>query len=390
LDYLQKLCALQPHNIEALNNLANTLGELGDPAKAIETLRTALQLQPDAALTHYNLGATLAKQGLLSEAIDCYRQAMACDPNHVEAKWNCALAYLMRGDYAHGWPLHEFRLHKTSAHRIPLAKPRWQGDDLAGKTILVHAEQGFGDTLQFVRFLPALTEKYGAQEVILECQPALTRLLVNMQGVTKIVAGGVDTLPPFDVHIPLLSLPLLFETRVDNIPVEVPYILAPKQLIQKWQSRAADESRPKIGLAWAGATNNANDARRSIKASILAPLLANQGICFISLQKAASNTAGSDELPLIDWTDELTDFAETAALIAQLDLVICVDTAVAHLAGAMGKPVWLLNSFESEWRWMRDRDDSPWYPGMRIFRQPKPGDWESVINQVANELRQRY
>ncbi|MGZ5801260.1 MAG: tetratricopeptide repeat protein [Burkholderiaceae bacterium] len=386
LQYLQQLCALQPQNVEALNNLANTLGELGDYPLAIETLRRALQLQPDAALTHYNLGATLAKQGLFVDAVSSYRQAMTCDPNHVEAKWNCALAYLMLGDYAQGWPLHEFRLHKTSAHLIPLDKPRWQGESLSGKTILVHAEQGFGDTLQFARFLPMLVRKYDAQEVILECQPELTRLLANVQGVTKIVAGGMEALPPFDVHIPLLSLPLIFETRLGNIPADVPYIAAPLQAIQQWQSRLAAETRPKIGLVWAGNPNNAIDARRSFHAHVLVPLLAIPDICFISLQKATSDKARSSELRLINWTDELMDFVDTAALIAQLDLVISTDTAVAHLAGAMGKPVWLLNSFESEWRWMLEQSDCAWYPSMRIFRQPKPGDWETVIRQVAAEL----
>jgi hypothetical protein len=178
----------------------------------------------------------------------------------------------------------------------------------------------------------------------------------------------------------------LFNTRVETVPKTIPYISAPETLQAKWVQRLSTELRKKVGIAWAGRPTHPNDVRRSIALQALAPLLSLQDVCFISLQKQGLNAASSNELPLIDWTDELTDFADTAALISQLDLVISVDTAVVHLAAAMGKPTWLLNSYEGEWRWMRDRDDSPWYPDMRIFRQPTPGDWESVINRVMAEL----
>ncbi|MGZ5885181.1 MAG: tetratricopeptide repeat protein, partial [Burkholderiaceae bacterium] len=277
LQYLQKLCALQPRNVDALNNLANTLGELGDYSSAIDVLRLAQQLQPDSALILYNLGTTLSRQGQLVDAVACYQQAIALDPHNVEAKWNCALALLILGDYAQGWPLYEFRLHKTCAHQEPLGRPRWQGEDLTGKTILVHAEQGFGDTLQFVRYLALLHKKYHPSKLILECQPALKQLLSIMPKLSGIVAGGIETLPPFDLHIPLLSLPLIFETRHDNIPADVPYIAAPPQSIQKWQSRLASETRPKVGLVWAGSPDNANDARRSIAGNLLKPLQSVEG-----------------------------------------------------------------------------------------------------------------
>jgi hypothetical protein len=269
------------------------------------------------------------------------------------------------------------------------AQPRWQGEGLAGKTILVHAEQGFGDTLQFARFVAMLQQARKPERLIFECQPELKRLLEKLDGVSMIVAGNVDRLPPFDVHIPLLSLPLMFDVRLEALPAGLPYVFAPDALQDKWKDRLAGEKRKKVGMAWAGRPTHPNDLRRSVSFNSLAPLLALENFCWISLQKDSVATR-ADQSCVLDWSDEITDFADTAGLISQLDLVISVDTAVAHLAGAMGKPVWLLNSFESEWRWMQDRTDSAWYPSMRIFRQTESGNWNSVIREVIAGLTQEY
>lgn len=382
----RKAIKLNPRFFEAMLDLGNALRLQGQTEAACDFYRQAIAVNPDFALAHYNLGVTLMEQGLFNDAIACYRRAMSIAPQLVEAQWNCALSMLMIGNYKDGWPLYDARLLQGPKLIHRFTEPRWRGEDLSGKTLLVHAEQGFGDTLQFVRYIALLQQKVHPKKLVLECQPELKRLLARLSGVTQIVAGNVDRLPAFDVHIPLLSLALLFDTRLETIPQTIPYIEASDALREKWAARLAGEKRKRIGVAWAGRPTHPDDLRRSISFQTLIPLFSLEEFCFVSLQKDALDTQGRAESPLVDWTDELADFADTAALISQLDLVLCVDTAVAHLAGAMGKPVWLLNSFESEWRWMRERPDSAWYPGMRIFRQPESGDWGSVIRQVAAEL----
>lgn len=382
----RKAIKLNPRFCEAMLDLGNTLRLQGQMEAACDCYRQAIAVNPDFALAHYNLGVSLMEQGLFNDAIACYRRAMAIAPQLVEAQWNCALSLLMIGNYHDGWPLYDARLLQGPKLIHRFSEPRWKGENLSGKTILAHAEQGFGDTLQFVRYIALLQQTYRPEKLVLECQPELKRLLANLTGVSQIVAGNVDPLPAFDVHIPLLSLPLVFGTRLETIPHAIPYIDAPDALREKWAARLAGEKRKRIGVAWAGRPTHPDDLRRSISFETLMPLFSLQEFCFVSLQKDAAGTRGRAESPLIDWTDELADFADTAALISQLDLVVCVDTAVAHLAGAMSRPVWLLNSFESEWRWMRERPDSAWYPGMKIFRQAESGDWGSVIRQVAAEL----
>ncbi|MGZ5885180.1 MAG: tetratricopeptide repeat-containing glycosyltransferase family protein, partial [Burkholderiaceae bacterium] len=383
---------LNPRFSEAMLDLGNALRLQAQLVDACDCYRQAIAINPDYALAHYNLGVTLMEQRSFADAINSYRQAIAIAPQLFEAQWNCALALLMIGNYSEGWPLFDSRLQQGPKLIHRFTQPRWQGENLTGKTILVHAEQGFGDTLQFVRYLALLQERYHPSKLIFECQPELKSLFTNMAGmaqIAQIVAGNVDPLPSFDVQIPLLSLPLLFKTRLESVPHAIPYIAVPDTLQENWKTRLAGEKRKKIGVAWAGRPTHPHDMRRSIPFKTISSLFFLEDFCFVSLQKAASNVNGSSESPLMDWTAELTNFADTAALISQLDLVISVDTAVAHLAGAMGKPTWLLNSFESEWRWMLDRTDSVWYPGMQIFRQPGPGDWESVVQQVATALAQK-
>jgi hypothetical protein len=263
----------------------------------------------------------------------------------------------------------------------------WDGGQLAGRTILLHAEQGFGDTLQFIRYLPLVQER--GRQIVLECQPELRRLLQSNMPDMSIVSRG-HALPPFDVQCPLMSLPRIFATDLTNIPPSVPHLEANADDIAVWRNRLAEHTAPaKVGLVWAGNPDHANDRNRSVELASLAPLAEVPGVRFFSLQKgeAVSETNKlTTNMDLTDTAAELMDFADTAALIANLDLIITVDTAVAHLAGAMGRPVWTLLPFVPDWRWLLNREDSPWYPTMRLFRQPTIGDWEAVFRRVAEEL----
>jgi hypothetical protein len=267
------------------------------------------------------------------------------------------------------------------------AEPPWDGRPLEGRTLLLHAEQGFGDAIQFIRYLPLAAERGG--RIIIECQAQLQRLFQINAGGSQIVASG-QPMPDFDSHCPLLSLPWVFGTTLASVPDIVPYLRADAENVGSWRQRLAEHSQVvKVGLVWSGNPAHKNDRCRSMTLARLAPLAQTRGVRFFSLQKGEAATEARTPPPgmeLIDWTEELTDFADTAALIAHLDLVIAVDTAVAHLAGAMGKPVWTLLPFVPDWRWLLEREDSPWYPSMRLFRQPFWGDWDSVIERVADEL----
>lgn len=386
-DCFSQAIVLNPDFYQACLDLGNTLRSLGQTENAIGCYRRAVEINPGYALAHYNLGVGLMEQGSMDAAIACYRKALDIDPQLVEAKWNCALCMLANGNFTEGWKLFEARLARPAEPARQFAAPRWNGEDLAEKTILIHAEQGFGDTLQFARYIALLSKFCKPAGIVLECQPELKRLLQCIPGVARIVAGGIESLPHHDVHLPLLSLPLMFGTTPETIPSRVPYVTAQASLIEKWKRRLAAEPRKKAGLVWAGRATHPRDARRSIVPERLVPLLDMADICFVSLQAEVPGRDAPVHANLLDHTPELEDFAETAALIAQLDLVISVDTAVAHLAGAMGKRVWLLNPYESEWRWMRDRSDSPWYPSMTIFRQEQPGLWDGVLSRVAAELK---
>jgi hypothetical protein len=258
---------------------------------------------------------------------------------------------------------------------------------LEDRILLLHTEQGLGDAIQFIRYLPLVAQRGG--RIIIECQAELQRLFQTMDERWQIVVRG-QPLPAFDLHCPLLSLPRVFGTDLANVPNIVPYLHADAQDVRRWQHRLAGHSpNVKVGLAWAGSPTHKNDRNRSMKLATLAPLGQLSGVCLFSLQKGAAAAEAKtppDGMKMIDWTDELYDFADTAALIANLDLVIAVDTAVVHLSGAMGKPVWTLLPFVPDWRWLLQREDSPWYPSMRLFRQPRIGDWDSVITRVVDAL----
>ena len=373
--------AREPGFAEAQTNLGNVLRELGQLAAAEACGRRAIELAPGFAEAHCNLGATLGRQGRAVEAIACYRHAILLQPDLAIAHHNLALSLLARGQMAEGWAEYEWRWQTPrmrNAQRV-FAQKQWQGEAAVGRTLLIHAEQGFGDTLQFCRFVPLAAAR--GWRVVLEVQKPLARLLQNLPGVERVIGQG-EALPRFDVHIPLLSLPRVLGTEIDTSPAAPAYLSADAAQSAGWRARLA--AGPRIGLAWAGSPQLAADRQRSLAPQQLAPLCAVPGIKFFSLQKTGA--AAPADFPITDFMPEMEDFSATAALIANLDLVISADTAVAHLAAALGRPVWLLNRFDSCWRWFAGRNDSPWYPSMRIYRQPSPDDWDTVVTAIARDL----
>jgi len=377
--------ALKPDYAEAHNNRGNALLGLNLVAEALADYDRALALKPDFADALVNRGNALHYLGRGREAIASFDAAIALSPQLAEAHWNKALTLLALGDFARGFAEYEWRWRRDSELKSrSFAQPQWQGEDIAGKTVLLHAEQGFGDTIQMIRYLPLVAAR-GAR-VVLEIPDDL-RPLIGGTGVAATVRRG-DALPPFDLHCPLMSLPLAFGTTLDTIPASVPYLSAPAERIAAWRARLADLTPPRVGLVWSGKPTHKNDHNRSIALTQLAPLLQTAGVTFVSLQteyRDADRTALATA-PLVRLDDALADFADTAAAIAALDLVIAVDTAVAHLAGAMGIPLWLLLPAIGDWRWLEGRTNSPWYPSARLFRQPQIGDWPGALANVAREL----
>ncbi|WP_174940732.1 tetratricopeptide repeat protein [Burkholderia lata] len=387
-----------------LYNLCLALS-LGDkPEDAIDICRRTIERYPARSDGHSNLGASLFQLGKIDLAINAYRQAIKLNPNHLVARANLGYALLCTGDYEEAWPHFEHRWATVPVgDSAPGIKPptlpirRWLGQGLprGEKRLLVFAEQGLGDTLQFCRYLEMALGHF--TEVGFMCPKPLHRLLADSlcsrwSNLTLLEAKPLNALR-WDWYSPLLSLPMAFGTRLDTIPADLPYLYADRRRSRKWSSKAATlapGTLPRIGVVWAGGhSGTAEDRRRSINLETMAPLLAWPGAHWISLQKAddMSKALSHETYPrVVDWMHEVRDFADTAALIDALDLVISVDTAVAHLAASMGKRVWLLNRYAGCWRWLRNRDDSPWYPGMRIFTQTTRGNWTEVIERVLSEL----
>ncbi|MBV9724475.1 MAG: tetratricopeptide repeat protein, partial [Gammaproteobacteria bacterium] len=385
---------LRPNYFEAHGNLGNALSALGRPVEAEASHREALRLRPNNPEAYGNLGNALYALGRPAEAEASHREALRLRPNFPAAHNNLGYALLLAGRFEEGWKEYEWRwkVKPFSSSARDFSAPLWSGEAIGDRTILLHAEQGLGDTLQFCRYAPLMV---CGPRVILEVQAPLVRLLSRLPGVTQIVARG-DRLPPFDLQCPLMSLPRAFNTSLETVPAAIPYLSADPALAGDWQERLAGLDGLRIGLVWAGGqrlnfpTAAAVDRRRSIALKALAPLGELSGVSFVSLQKDAPAAQAADPphgLILHDFTADLHDFEDTAALIVNLDLVISVDTSVAHLAGALGKPVWLLNRFDTCWRWLLNRDDSPWYPTLRQFRQPRPGDWHSAICAARDALQ---
>ena len=376
----ERALALAPDHPETRSNLGVALVDLGRPDEAIIHYEKALAVQPDRPEIHNNLGIALQRQGRCAEALGRYGRALALKPNYPEAHFNRALALLLTGNLDEGWPEYEWRFAVARYDRS-FDRPLWSGTPLTGQTIFIHAEQGLGDALQFVRFVPAVAERGG--NVVLEVPAPLVRLARTVSGASEVIAAG-DPLPAFDCHCPLLSLPRILKTTLATIPAAVPYLSVPAEADAAWAERVAAASGFKVAIVWAGTTQGALDLR------LLEPLWEVPGISWFSLQVGAGSGDISllDGVRIVDLSPWLTDFAETAAAICHLDLVISIDTSVTHLAGALGRPMWLVLPYAPDWRWLLRREDSPWYPTARLFRQRKAGDWPSVASEVAAALAQ--
>jgi tetratricopeptide (TPR) repeat protein len=376
----RRALALAPDRPETHNNLGVALVELGRLDEAITHHERALAVQPAGAEMHYNLGSALQRQGRYAEALACYERALALKPDYARAHLNRSLVLLLTGNLDEGWPEYKWRFAVNGYYRN-FDRPLWSGKPLLGQRILVHAEQGFGDTIQFIRFVPAIAERGGS--VVLEVPPSLVRLARTVAGADQVVAAG-DPLPAFDCHCPLLSLPRVLKTNLATIPNAVPYLSVPVETSAVWAERVATAPGLRVGIVWAGTTQGAIDLQ------LLQPLWEVTGISWFSLQVGAASPGLSslDGVKIVDLAPWLTDFAETAAAIRHLDLVISVDTSVAHLAGALGRQIWVLLPHVPDWRWLLDRDDSPWYPTARLFRRRKAGDWPDMAHAVAEALAQ--
>ncbi|CQR74807.1 photosystem I assembly protein Ycf3 [Sporomusa ovata DSM 2662] len=391
---LRQAIALQPDLAEAYTHLGNGLLMLQRPSEAVAAQQQAIALQPDLSGAYSNLGNALQAQGKVADAIAAYNRAITLNSTDPDVYNNRAQALLLSGNLARGFAEYEWRTKLNWLRHFYEwfeDKPRWQGENFAGKRLLVYDEQGCGDAIQFCRYLPLVKARGGI--VQFSTKQPLLRLFANFPGIDELVehteAGIART--QSDLTVPLMSLPHIFGTTLPTIPADIPYLTADRRSIELWRSKmncAGTDLR--VGLVWAGNPANVSGQIRTCGLQAMSPLACIPGVTFYSLQKGEASQevhTPPSGMCLIDLTDDIGDFADTAALIMNLDLVISVDTAVAHLAGALGKPVWTLLPAANEWRWLLARNDSPWYPTMRLFRQSAPGDWSGVMTAVAQELR---
>jgi tetratricopeptide (TPR) repeat protein len=397
--------ALRQDLAEAHCGRGHALANLRRLDEAVRSHDRALKLRPDFAEAHCGRGVALAELDRIDEALDGFARAQSLRPDYAEAHVNEATYRLLLGDFERGFEKYEWRWQtaRFRANKRGFSQALWRGsDDIAGKTILLYGEQGFGDTIQFARYVP-LVAALGAR-IVLEVPGPLHALMASLlpsvqpslPGQPQIVCAG-DPLPDFDLQCPLLSLPLAFRTRLDTIPCDIPYLSAPAEKAAAWRGRLGEHIKPRIGLVWAGNPRkelphiHRLDHERSLALDQLAPLFDVEACSFYSLQKGDDAQKQLREGPwrdgVADFTDDLHDFSDTAALMESLDLIISVDTSVLHLAGALGKPVWLMNRHNTCWRWLRDRDDTPWYPSLRQFRQDATRDWGPVIGRITAALR---
>jgi tetratricopeptide (TPR) repeat protein len=376
---------LRPTFAGAYYNLGRAFEERGEVDRAIQSYRQAIVIDKNLAEAYNNLAGLVGRSGRDEDALALYRRAIQISPNCAEYHWNLALRLLASGQFEEGWEEFEWRLnYQALGLRRDFTPPQWHGENLAGKTLLMHVEGGYGDAIQFIRYAPLLRGRAG--KLILECQLELVRLFSGLDGIDAVIARGQE-LPEFDYQIPLIGLPRVFKTDLTNIPSAVPYLKALPDDLSRWRDRLKSDGRLKVGLAWAGRARPGPSDGRTRSVNIFESLARLSGAQFFSLQKGPeSRQPRPAGLNLTDFMADVIDFADTAALIQQLDLVITVDSAVAHLAGALAKPVWVLIPFVVEIRWLMERSDSPWYPTMRLFRHPPQGDWQTPMHQIAEEL----
>jgi tetratricopeptide (TPR) repeat protein len=393
IDACAKALQLLPGYAEVHNTMGMTFKNMNQFAEAAQCYRRAISIDPNFIEAHYNLGNCLKKIGRCDEAIENYSRAIQLKPDFAAAHWNRSFAFLLTGRLAQGWQGYDWRLKPqcrvyTYPHRYD--KSRWSGEPFVGKRLLVHYEQGLGDCIQFVRYLPMIKSRGGT--VLLEVPKPLMPLFHELPGIDELVEASMErkVSADFDYYCPLLDLPRIFETTLNTVPAAVPYIHPDPAKVARWR-RMLDGPGFKVGIVWAGSPTHGDDANRSCSIECFSPLAEIEGIKLYSLQKgAAAEQLNISSLTgkVRDLASHLEDFADTAAAVTNLDLIISVDTAVLHLAGAMAKPVWALIPFSPDWRWMLERSDSPWYPTAVLFRQKRFGDWENVFRNVCEQLKE--
>ncbi len=392
-DYLadsRRVHALEPANPDACNNIGDALQSLGREEESLQWFDSCLALSPDNVKVLNNKAFSLSQLQRFDEAFAIYDRVGTIDPGDATAIWNLALLQMLTGNFEAGWTGREARWKATNLPAVypKFTQPVWLGNrPIEGKTVLIHVDEGLGDTLQFARYVPMVAAR-GAR-VILVVEEALHSLLSGLPGVSQCLPTSAGPLPAFDFHCPMSSLPLAFGTRLDTIPAAASYLPPPPiARIGAWENRLGPRDRLRVGLVWSGSHGHRNDHNRSIPLLMLSRIL-DVGARFVSLQKdprATDQAVLRERTDIVDLTAHLTDFSETAALLSCLDLVITVDTSVAHLAGALGRPTWLLLPYTPDYRWLLGRDDSPWYPTMRLFRQTATRDYTSVLERMRTEL----
>jgi Flp pilus assembly protein TadD len=391
---------LRPNHVESHYALGNALLEKAAPQEALASFRKAVHFDSKSPEAHNNLAAAMEALGQYDEAASAYRRAIDLRPEYGEARWNLSVLRLLQGDFTTGWTDYDWQWKKTATRRFE--QPLWSGQNIAGRTLLLRAEQAIGDTLHFLRYLPSVKELVG--QIVLEVPRPLLPLLANNLVELQIIARG-EAFPAFDFQTPLANLPRIFKTTLESIPANVPYLAPDLSLVEHWRQQLAHLTGLKIGMNWQGTDSQRQARQRNIPLSFFASLAAIPGISLVSLQKGqaveqlysigAARLGDSAHLPPSSQIFDLGDFdsangpfMDTAAIMKNLDLVITSDTSVAHLAGALAVPVWVALPFVPDWRWLLNRSDSPWYPTMRLFRQPAPGDWASVFSEIRTALHE--
>ena len=389
---LQQALRLNPGYAVADNNLGVVYRDQGRLEAAIECYHRALAKNPHYADAHNNLGNALHDLGQFEASITCYQEAVRLKPDYAEAHLSLAISWLLVGNMEAGWPEYDWRFACKRPERPPFVEPIWDGSPLDGKTILLYGEQGFGDKLQFIRYAPLVKARGG--RVVVACNPALMKIFSRSPGIDVLVPIPDGELPQFDVYANLMTLPAIFQTRMETIPCEVPYLFADPDLVAHWREKLGVSSTFKVGIIWQGSQHNFGARTRTLALKQFAPLAEVPGVEFVSLQKGFGTEQLAEmagKMEIIELGDQFDGasgaFMDSAAVMQNLDLVISADTSIGHLAGGLRVPVWVAIPFVPDWRWLRDREDSPWYPTMRLFRQPRTGDWESVFRRMADELR---
>lgn len=396
----RKAIELQPHNVHIMMDLANTLHMLNRNEEALELYKNVLEINPNIISALYNFGFTLKKLGHLERAMDVYQQVLARKPDYAHAHFSLSSIYLTLSNFEQGLEEYEWRWQTYNESTKKFNCPVWEGQDLTNQTILMYAEQGLGDTLQFIRYAKILKEQYSNIRIIFESQTPLVPLLQQQPYIDQVIARGGKTAPFAHYQIPLMSIPRIVKTRLETIPADIPYLQGNTNLAQSWKERLPSDNNLKVGICWQGNARYSTQslrravAAKSVELELFAPLASLKGVTLYSLQRIdgddqISNCAFKDKLIVFDesFDQENGRFIDTTAVIENLDLIISVDTSIAHLAGALGKPTWILLPKHTDWRWFLNRTDSPWYPTVQLFRQQNAGQWEPVIKQLVEQLQ---